>query len=275
MQKFPRADYLKRIQLQHNPRADEAGLRALHQAQCLTIPFENLDPLLGKGADLDPIVVQKKLLHKNRGGYCFELNALFLSALQEFGFKARPKLARVYLGRPQAGPRTHQVNLVSIAGKVWLADVGFGGPGIVNPIPFESGYEEVQYGRKIRLRADPKRGMLYEEEEANTGWRLIYAIPDENLELVDLEVGNHYCATHPSSIFRQNLYCALPSQEGKISVWNRSVQIMRVGKKTEEKILQTEGDLSWLMSDLLKISLEEIDLKLILQKLPPFSPVAK
>lgn len=40
--------YLARIALVAIPRADEHGLRALHRAQSLAMPFENFGVLLGR-----------------------------------------------------------------------------------------------------------------------------------------------------------------------------------------------------------------------------------
>lgn len=42
-----------------------------------TIPFENLDPLLGVPVDdLSPQALADKLVLRRRGGYCFEHNGL-------------------------------------------------------------------------------------------------------------------------------------------------------------------------------------------------------
>lgn len=51
-------------------------LKALHYAQALSIPFENLDVLAKRTIQLDPASLQKKLVADRRGGYCFEVNAL-------------------------------------------------------------------------------------------------------------------------------------------------------------------------------------------------------
>ena len=67
-------------------------LEALHRAQIYTIPFENFDILLGRGISLDPERLFDKLVNKDRGGYCFELNGLFLRVLKAIGFNARALL---------------------------------------------------------------------------------------------------------------------------------------------------------------------------------------
>ncbi|MQA17573.1 MAG: arylamine N-acetyltransferase, partial [Pseudonocardiaceae bacterium] len=52
-------------------------LRRLHRAHALSIPFENLDVMLGRGVDIELNAVQAKLVAGGRGGYCYEHNLLF------------------------------------------------------------------------------------------------------------------------------------------------------------------------------------------------------
>ena len=80
--KFDREAYLKRINYKNDLTVSIECLRQLHYAQLFTIPFENFDIVLGKGIDLEPAKLFDKLVHHRRGGYCFELNGLFLMALQ-------------------------------------------------------------------------------------------------------------------------------------------------------------------------------------------------
>src|SRR6185369_9612361 len=104
-------------------------LHALTAAHTQTIPFENLDVLLGRPIDLQPDAIFDKLVRRRRGGYCFEQNGLFLHALEALGFRVRPLSARVRLDRPRdyTPPRTHMFLRVEIAGESWLTDVGVGG----------------------------------------------------------------------------------------------------------------------------------------------------
>ena len=81
--------YLQRIRFSGSTDVSLDTLARLHRSHFHTIPFENFDILLGRGIDLDPQAVFNKLVRKKRGGYCFELNGLFLQALLALGFKAR------------------------------------------------------------------------------------------------------------------------------------------------------------------------------------------
>ena len=269
MEAIPLKPYLARIGLSQTPKADESGLALLHRAQCLAMPFENVEPLLGRPVSLELPKLWEKFMERNRGGYCFELNSFFHHALLAAGFREQLGVGRVKMGKPQLGPRTHLVNFVELNGRTWLCDVGFGGPGLVDPIPFEDGFQGEQNYRPIRLRRDPDWGMLY-EEELPEGWRTIYALPDEKVLPIDLEVGNHFCSTHPSSIFRSNLTGAFPHALGKTTVWNRSVQLQEGLKKTE-RLLKAPADFAWLFREQFKINLSDADCEALHAKLPPLS----
>jgi arylamine N-acetyltransferase len=68
-----------------------ATLHALTAAHTQTIPFENLDVLLGRPIELGAEVVFDKLVRRGRGGYCFEQNGLFLQVLEAMGFRVQDR----------------------------------------------------------------------------------------------------------------------------------------------------------------------------------------
>ena len=73
--------YFARIGLHGERQPTLDLLRAIVHAHVSSIPFENLDVLLGRGISLDPTAVERKLVHDRRGGYCFEQNSLLLHVL--------------------------------------------------------------------------------------------------------------------------------------------------------------------------------------------------
>lgn len=264
---FPLEKYLERIGLAKIPSCDVSGLQTIQLAQVQSIPFENIDPFLSRGVSLQSNLLYEKLLDRARGGYCFELNQLFSQALSAIGFSPVPILGRVFMGRPEGGPRTHLATLVKIEGRTWLADVGFGGPGLVQAVPFESGYEEIQLGRKIRLKKDAQWGMLYQENMDGI-WRTLYALPEETTLPIDMEVGNHYCATHPQSVFTNSLYLSLPSDGVRTTVFNRSLRHVE-GEVTREESISSEAAFSTLLRDTFRIRLSDSEASEIFRKLFP------
>src|SRR4030095_2224883 len=98
--------YLRRIGYAGELSPSRAVLDALHRAHVTSIPFENLDILLGVPIRLDLPSLQAKLVSGRRGGYCFEQNALFASALEQVGFKVTRLAARVRYPADRVLPRS-------------------------------------------------------------------------------------------------------------------------------------------------------------------------
>ena len=191
--------YLARLGYNGPLDASAATLRALHRAHALSIPFENLDILLGRGVRLDLESVQAKLVTARRGGYCFEQNGLFSAALERLGFRVTRLSARVRFGTTAVLPRTHMVLAVRVDGRDWLADVGYGGWGLLEPVPLEAGASERQGAWTFHLAREDAAWVL-RCPECPMG-RDQYAFTLEPHLPVDYELGNHFCATHPQSRF--------------------------------------------------------------------------
>ena len=157
---FDLAAYLSRIGLDAPPPPTADGLARLQLAHRLSIPFENLDVILGRPIRIDSASVFAKLVGARRGGYCFEQNRLFGDALDALGFVHRPLLARVWLNMGGVPPLTHTLSLVTIDGQDWIADAGFGGS-YAPPMPLVDGVEgEAVDGARFRLARDPLHGWM-------------------------------------------------------------------------------------------------------------------
>jgi N-hydroxyarylamine O-acetyltransferase len=222
--------YLQRIGLDRRPTIDAEGLRRMHSAQVFSIPFENIDIHLGRPISLKQEDLIAKILDRERGGYCFELNGIFLMASKAMGFDVFPLMARVLYGREDPGPRTHEVLIVNLAGQRWLADTGFGGPGLREPIPIlpDSIYE--QCGEFFRLRQDPELGMVLQKKNQD-GFSDLYSFDENELTLEsDIEAANHYTSTSPTSIFRMRRMCSLPQPWGRATLIDLELTLRQSGQ---------------------------------------------
>lgn len=196
--------YLARIGLGLLPEATAEGLLIIQRAHRLSIPFENLDVRLGRGISLDPDQVFDKLVHRRRGGYCFEQNQLFLRGLTALGFDARPLLARVWLMADDVPPRTHTINLVQIDGEPWIADAGFGGSYAPPMKLFEGSTAAGPDAAQFRLSLTEDHGWLLERrgDPATTDgrtthqdWQAQYSFTLDNIAAADLELSNHWTSS--------------------------------------------------------------------------------
>src|SRR5262245_61349680 len=147
-------DYLARTGVDGPLDVSTDTLRRLHVAHRETFLFENLSIQTGGGISVEPDDVARKFLDERRGGYCFEHNVLLAGILRDVGFPVVALLGRVRRGPPERWARTHMVLRVSIGDELWLADVGFGSIGIVDPIPLRHGHTSAQRGFVYQLRRD-------------------------------------------------------------------------------------------------------------------------
>jgi N-hydroxyarylamine O-acetyltransferase len=194
---FDLAAYLERVGLPDEP----TSLAALHRAHVTTIVFENFDPSTGQPVVLDVDSLADKMVARGRGGYCFEHNMLLKAALEEIGLgPADLMLARVRIGGTgDDRPLDHLLLRVTEGGRPWLADVGFGGGGLLDPVPFEVGVETDQSGWLYRLVEDGPELVLQVFQDG--AWTDMYGFVPQPVPVIDVEVSNWYTATHPTSSF--------------------------------------------------------------------------
>ncbi|MEU5876312.1 arylamine N-acetyltransferase [Spirillospora sp. NPDC047279] len=193
--------YLERIGYAGDRAPTVDTLRALQRAHTTSIPFENLEIMLGRPIPLDLAALQDKMVRSERGGYCYEHTKLFAAALERLGFTFTAVSARVTLGATGARPATHAALLVTAAGddRTWLCDVGFGG-GPLEPIVFAAGSEADQDGWRFRLEHRPDNLWALHQHGAE-GWVERHTFPLTPQYTIDYVVGNHFVSTSPRSPF--------------------------------------------------------------------------
>lgn len=196
--------YLDRLAVAQPREADAAAIARLHLAHRATFLFENLSIQTGGRISVALTDVERKFLDEGKGGYCFEHNTLFAAALREIGLEPITLLARVRRGPPETWARTHMVLRVLIDDVPWLADVGFGGLGLLEPIPLRDGVESMQGGLAYALRREESWWVLSMRNAAGEPMDL-YEFTEDPQTPADVEVANHFTSTHPASIFRRTL----------------------------------------------------------------------
>jgi N-hydroxyarylamine O-acetyltransferase len=228
-------DYLRRIGQPRPTGATVDTLRRLHVAHREAFLFENLSIQAGGGISLALGDLERKFLDQNSGGYCFEHNTLFAAALREAGFTSTALLGRVRRGPPKRWARTHMVLRLPIGDEVWLADVGFGGLGLLEPIPLREDVGSEQGGFTYRLRRDGYVWVL-SMRDADGADVDLYEFSEEPQTRGDIEVANHFTSTHPESIFRKTLTIQRTAREERTILRSDAMTRYRRGRISEEHI---------------------------------------
>ena len=223
------------------------ALTELHEAHCAAIPFENLDILLGRSIDLALPALQAKLVAARRGGYCFEQNTLFEAALRALGFGVTPLAARVRAGVTSVRARTHMLLRVDLPEGTYVADVGFGGGGLVHPMPLEEGASVRTGPFSHRLRCEDQLWVL--QAAGHDGWIDLYAFTLEPQYPVDYEMANHYTSTHPRSAFVLNLTAQRSWSDRRSVLRNRELRVTTADGDTTTAVRDPEHLLALLAAE--------------------------
>ena len=232
-----------------------ATLHAVTLHHATSIPFENLDVLLGRGISLAPEAIFKKLVHDRRGGYCFEQNNLLLLVLRALGYRVTSIGARVRWQKPRdiTPARTHLFLRVHLPEGDWLTDVGMGGASLTGAIPLEFDRESPT-PHEVRRLVRAEAGRMFHQLWTGTEWADCCEFTLDEMHPIDCEVANWWTSTSPDSHFRTSATIGRAGRDG-------TRKAIRGGEFTHRRgaeILKTETITS--APQLLAILAEHFDL---------------
>lgn len=235
--------YLARVGYTGNLDTSVQTLVELHKHHVQAIPFENLDVLLGKNISIELPDIERKLVDQKRGGYCFEQNGLFAAALRQIGFTVSPKIARVRWQAPPEliTPASHMVLEVKTDGGPYLADVGFGGVGLIEAIRIET--DTIQHQTFEPRRLLQKDGELLHQVLIGDAWQDVYQFSLREAAPIDLEIANWYSCTHPQARFMRTLLVAQVTPTGRRVIADTEAIFREHTGELERKTLASREDL--------------------------------
>ncbi|SFL19983.1 arylamine N-acetyltransferase family protein [Lysobacter sp. cf310] len=249
--------YLQRLGYDAPPAPTLETLRELQRRHTATFAFETLATFLGEPVPIDLASLQRKVLHEGRGGYCYELNRLFLALLQDLGFTARGLTARVVMGGPEDAPtaRTHMFVLATLDGLEYLADVGFGGMVPTAPLRLDTQAPQSTPHEDYRLvRID---GGYALRAKVGEEWRPMYVFDLTPAQEADYVVGNWYVSTHPESPFRGRMFAARTGGGIRKTLSDGSYAVHRLGQPSQRRELADADEVMAVLRDELGIRIAD------------------
>jgi N-hydroxyarylamine O-acetyltransferase len=241
--------YLARIGLTESPPLSAGTLRKLHIAHLYSVPFENLDIGLKRTIVCEAEASVSKIVDRNRGGFCYELNGAFAWLLQELGFKVTLLSARVARQDDAYGPEFDHLALLvgrdgvdpdgASSGEAWLADVGFG-DSFIEPLRLISDVEQEQRPGKFRIIPVAEDAYVMQRFDANAVWKAQYKFSLEPRALSDFAGMCHYHQTSPDSHFTQKRICSMATPHGRVTLSELRLIITENGKRQERELTEAE-----------------------------------
>jgi N-hydroxyarylamine O-acetyltransferase len=224
--------YLDRVGVPAPTASDAAGLRALHRAHQVTVPFENLSIHLAEPISLDGPDLIDKVVRRRRGGFCYELNGAFALLLEALGARVSRVAARVY-GQAGLGPPFDHLALIvrpADGSGPWLADVGFGSHSDY-PLLLEARDEQGDPAGRFRL-ADASAGDI----DVLKDGRPQYRIETRERSLADCVPTCWWQQTSPLSHFTRSTICSRLTPGGRVSISGRMLIQTQGGTRTEQQL---------------------------------------
>ena len=213
--------YCERIGVDATGRQADIGLlRELQYRHVLSVPYENLDIIRNIPLSLKEDDLYEKIVLKHRGGYCFELNALFSALLLGLGYEVKSYFARFLRGEKELPMRRHRVLRVECEDGVYICDVGIGQIAPRYPLKLETGLLQEQNGETYRFEYDEKLGYVLWELYKGEWRRYFSFFPEEQIE-IDFLQPSFFCEKHPDSVFNKTAIVAIKTEKGRKSINDR------------------------------------------------------
>jgi N-hydroxyarylamine O-acetyltransferase len=227
-------DYLERIKFPGSLLPDEATLKALHRHHLLTVPFENLDVHFKRPFDIKLKNVYDKVVNRNRGGFCYELNSLFNELLKSAGFKTKIISGRVITDKGQPGPQyDHMAILIRLDGKNLIADVGFGDL-FIEPIEIKN---DIQFDGRNYFRIDEEEdefAIYMSPDKIHFHKKYTFTADETAIRLFEPPCFDKQVS--PDSHFVKNTICTLLTDRGRITVYNDKFTETIGDQKTQKTV---------------------------------------
>lgn len=227
--------YLERIGAERPTRLDAAALATLQERHVLSVPFENLDYHLGREIHMDEAVIPK-IVHERRGGGCYEVNPGLYHLLGALGFDVAMHPGSVWIDGVLGPPYCHVVVLARVAGATWLVDVGFGRTPR-SPLPTASTETHDDPHGRFRLAPAEDGGTDVIADDAPQ-YRFYGAI---DCCAADFRPTLWWYRTAPDSPFLQNVFCSMPTPDGRVTIKDDKATEVVGGNRTSERIPDEEA----------------------------------
>lgn len=236
--------FRKRIGIPEHEKVTFESLANILDKTAKTIPFENSSVLARHSTDITKESITDKVLIRNEGGVCYELNAALYLFLAENDFEVY--LVRGVIFNQGWSPigRTHVAILLIHENQTYLVDTGFGANLPLKPVPL-SGETVLSENGEFRVkRVDSEHGDHILELKLNhkeTEWRIGYAFDTKKTveQIMELDEVQTIIREHPQSPFNKSPLMTRLTENGSITLTETSFTQWTKGKVSKEAIDET------------------------------------
>lgn len=202
------------------------------------IPFENTNIVFGNSYKISKESLINKILVKNEGGLCYELNPILYFFLLENGFSVTLVRGVVYNQQPERWSptgRTHTAILLTHNDQNYLIDTGFGVNLPLRPVPLngqiiKSANGEFRIVPVVNEFGDYILEIKLHDKESD--WKIGYCFDTKNpvRDISELDEIQQIISTHQDSSFNKHPLITMLKNNGKIILTDSSFTQYMNGK---------------------------------------------
>jgi N-hydroxyarylamine O-acetyltransferase len=236
--------FRKRIGFPENEKITFESLGKVLEKTAEAIPFENLCVIENRNSELSKENLVNKILVKNEGGLCYDLNLILYFFLIENGFNvvlARGTTYNHVAQKFQPLKRTHVVILITHQGQAYLIDTGFGANLPLKPVPL-TGETVISYNGEFRVKRvkDEHGDYVFEMKlkHKNEDWKIGYAFDSHNSinDLSELNEIQRIIIEHELSPFNKSPIITQLTTSGNLTLTSTSFTQWIDGAVSKEEI---------------------------------------
>ncbi|EKF65647.1 tubG protein [Serratia plymuthica A30] len=207
----------------------------------LSVPFENLSIIYRQGIHLEEPALFNKIVERNRGGFCYELNRLFAALLKDIGFNVQFISGEIRARDGSFGAPFDHMALKVELDQPYLVDVGFG-DSFLTPLKITTTEQQPQTSGTFHLEQEGETYYLERRNGDNRSHaKTLYRFTLQAREPSEFDGMCHYHSTSPQSHFTQRLVCSRPTENGRVTLSENKL-IITEDHQRHESTLHSEDE---------------------------------
>lgn len=248
--------YLDKIQV-NNQDVSIENLKMLQYSHLQHIPYENLDLMNGTPIKLDADTLYEKIIHGDRGGYCFELQGLFCCLLKSLGYSVEQYAGRFMDVPDVVQMRRHRILVVTLNDKRYVTDVGVRTESPRYPLLLQEDIIQNDGISEYKYVKDPFYGWVLMQRLHGKEWKTLLGFTEEPQIDLDYVMPSFYCEKHADSTFNKYMKVSIFTDEANLNVVGNEFRIFKNGKIAERKVISNECDASLILWEYFRIKKPE------------------
>lgn len=236
--------FRNRIGFPINEKITFENLETILEMTAKAIPFENLCIITNKTTEITKENLINKILDKNEGGLCYELNSILHFFLVENGFNIDFIRGVTYNQIEQKWNtigRTHVINVITHNEKQYLIDTGFGGNLPLKPVPLNGKIVTSNNGEFKVERAEIEYGdyiFHMKLKHKDKDWKIGYAFDSKQVtkRVSELNEVQKIILEHPDSPFNKKPLITRLTNSGSVTLTENSFTEWADGKVAKKDV---------------------------------------